>query len=295
MAAHRLGITRETACQIGGLRSHVAHAAALSAMRTSGCRSITPARMLGPAAPVGTNRRSFHEMISEIRPIAFNRSTMPSVKPESSMRNSPITLTRRSSSPSCKLQDRASVEHGSEGVVWAERRRLAVDGLRDPGRRDQATDDALAIVGLQPVDAHGLVRQPLPDRQQQAGDDVELAVGELRHCGDLGLPGAGEVGPIGFLPMRVRQIAERNRRTLHRPEQADAPFDRAVIEHQARRRHLHGGASGLTVDEKPGTRIVGTLERLVERQWAIAIAAGDGEHSRLGAALRMDVERAPIV
>jgi hypothetical protein len=34
MAAHRLGITRETACQISGLRSHVAHAAALSASVT---------------------------------------------------------------------------------------------------------------------------------------------------------------------------------------------------------------------------------------------------------------------
>jgi hypothetical protein len=33
-AAHRLGITRETACQITGLRSHVAHAAALSASVT---------------------------------------------------------------------------------------------------------------------------------------------------------------------------------------------------------------------------------------------------------------------
>ena len=80
------------------------HAAALSAMRTSGYRSITLARIAVPSAPVGTNRRSFHEMISEIRPIAFSRSTMPSVKPESSMRKSPMTLTRRSSSPSssCK-------------------------------------------------------------------------------------------------------------------------------------------------------------------------------------------------
>ena len=99
-AAHCFGITRETACQISGLRSHVAHAAALSAMRTSGCRSTTLARMSGPDARIGTNRRSFHEMISEVRPIVFNGSTMPSVKPESSMRNSPIALARRSSRPS---------------------------------------------------------------------------------------------------------------------------------------------------------------------------------------------------
>jgi hypothetical protein len=58
MAAHHLGITREASRQIGGLRSHVAHAAALSAIRTSGCRSIIWARTPGPDAAVGTNRRS---------------------------------------------------------------------------------------------------------------------------------------------------------------------------------------------------------------------------------------------
>ncbi len=57
-------------------------------------------RDAGPFTPVGTNRRSFHEMISEIRPVAFSRSSIPSVKPRSSTRKSPMILTRRSSSAS---------------------------------------------------------------------------------------------------------------------------------------------------------------------------------------------------
>src|SRR6266851_4983773 len=37
-----------------------------------------------------------------------------------------------------------------------------------------------------------------------------------------------------------------------------------------------------------------TVERLGEGEWPVAIAAGDGEDLRLGAALRMDVERPAI-
>ena len=180
------------------------------------------------------------------------------------MRNSPITLARAKLKAVLKVQDRASIEYGSEGIAWAERRGLAVDRLRDPGRRTQSTDDALAVIGLQPVDAHGLVREPLPDRQQQPGDDVQGAVGELEHCGELSLPCAGEVGSARLLPMGVRQIAARDCRSLHGPQQADALFDRAVVMHQARRRHFHGRASGLGVDEKPRVRTIHAIERLVE-------------------------------
>ena len=67
MAAHRLGIARETVCQIGGLMAH-GYAAARSAMRSSGNRSSNFARMPVPVASVGTNMRSFQEMISWNRP-----------------------------------------------------------------------------------------------------------------------------------------------------------------------------------------------------------------------------------
>src|SRR3546814_19805319 len=43
-------------------------------------------------------------------------------------------------------------------------------------------------VGLQPVDAHVLARQTVPDRQQEPCDDVELAHRELRDLADLPPP-----------------------------------------------------------------------------------------------------------
>ncbi len=67
VAAHRLGITRETVRQIGGLMAH-GYAAARSAMRSSRNRSSNFARMAGPLVSVGTNMRSFQEMISWNRP-----------------------------------------------------------------------------------------------------------------------------------------------------------------------------------------------------------------------------------
>ncbi len=67
VAAHRLGIARETVRQIGGPMAH-GYAAARSAMRSSGNRSSNFARMAVPVASVGTNMRSFQEMISWNRP-----------------------------------------------------------------------------------------------------------------------------------------------------------------------------------------------------------------------------------
>ena len=58
--------------------------------------------------------------------------------------------------------------------------------------------------------------------------------------------------------------------------------------------NLHGRAPGLTVHQQPGTRVICPVERLGEGEWPVAIAAGDGEYLRLGAALRMDVERPAI-
>ncbi len=67
VATYRLGIARETVRQIGGLMAH-GYAAARSAMRSSGYRSSNFARMAVPVVSVGTNMRSFQEMISWNRP-----------------------------------------------------------------------------------------------------------------------------------------------------------------------------------------------------------------------------------
>ena len=83
-----------------------------------------------------------------------------------------------------------------------------------------------------------------------------------------------------------------DRGMLHRAHQADAALDRAVVQHQARRRHLHGGPPGLAVHQQPRTGLaIRHVQRLGQREWLVALAPQDGEHLRLGAALRMRVDR----
>ena len=72
---------------------------------------------------------------------------------------------------------------------------------------------------------------------------MDLAVGELRNLGDFGLPGAGEGVAVGFPPMGLRHHRQRDGGMLHRADEAHAAFDLAVVEHQARRGDLHGGAA----------------------------------------------------
>src|SRR3546814_11407653 len=63
-------------------------------------------------------------------------------------------------------------------------------------------------VGLQPVDAHVLARQTVPDRQQEPCDDVELAHRELRDLADLPLPKRSKPVVERRFPVRGREIAD---------------------------------------------------------------------------------------
>ena len=95
--------------------------------------------------------------------------------------------------------------------------------------------------------------------------------------------------------MRLGHHRQRDRRALHRPQQPDAAFDLAVVEHQARSGNLHGRAAGLRVHQEHGAGIVvGAAQRFGKREWPIALAAADGEDLRLGTGLGMDIERAPF-
>ena len=81
---------------------------------------------------------------------------------------------------------------------------------------------------------------------------------------------------------------------LHRPDQPHAPLDLAVVEHQARRRDLHGGSAGALVDQQHGARIGEPIQGLVQRHRTIALALDDGEQPRLRAGAGMGVDRAPV-
>src|SRR3546814_2013439 len=67
-----------------------------------------------------------------------------------------------------------------------------------------APDDPLAIVGLEPIDARGFLRQSLPDRQQKPGDHVHGAGRKHRHIGKFRLPCPLELASIGFPPLGFR-------------------------------------------------------------------------------------------
>ena len=48
-----------------------------------------------------------------------------------------------------------------------------------------AADDPLSGIGLEVIDPRRLLGQPLPDRQEQVGDDMDGAVGEFRALGEF--------------------------------------------------------------------------------------------------------------
>ena len=144
---------------------------------------------------------------------------MPSEKPVSSMRCAPMTRERRS----CRPPARSSTA-GRRAALQA--RPARGRGLRSPSAvrdpclgRDKAADDALAIIGLEAVDAHVLGRQPVPDRQQQAGDDVEARCRRIPAPRRSRPPTArANCAAVGLAPMRAAKSSER--RVVARPSAA---------------------------------------------------------------------------
>ena len=234
-------------------------------------------------------------MISEISPIAFRRSTMPSVKPQSSTRNEPITLARRRLSPSCSsriVRPSRTADQASAGAMLTP---SALTACATQAGETKPADDAFAGIGLQAIDPHGLVRQPLPDRQQQSGDDVKIAVRESGNLGEFPLPGLGKGGTVGLVPSACAPAP---------------PTDRAVrsIGRSRRTRRSTSPSSSMTLGagtctaarpdcaftSKSGPRVVRAVQCLREAERPIALAPADGEDLGLRTGLGMDIERTPI-
>ena len=109
-----------------------------------------------------------------------------------------------------KIEHGLAVEQCHKCGIGRERHGAGLDRSRDPYGRDPATDDTLAGIGLEPIHARGFIREALPDRQQQTGNDMDLAIGELRHVRDLCRPGPSEGLAVGFLPMGLRHHGQRD-------------------------------------------------------------------------------------
>ena len=150
------------------------------------------ATIFAASSPSGTNSRSFQAMISETSPSALSRSTRLSEKPVSSSRWRFITSERFRTSPSARTRlapscmTAATASFGDRAGASSLRISTRVAALAGETSRPMMR---FAFVGLQTIDARGLVGQAVPDGKQQAGDDMERALGEFRDGGDFGLPG----------------------------------------------------------------------------------------------------------
>ena len=76
----------------------------------------------------------------------------------------------------------------SESIVGRQVDGLQGGGIGRPGGRDAATDDALAIIGLESIDPCRLFGQSLPDWQQEASNDVDRAILEFRQLCQFCVP-----------------------------------------------------------------------------------------------------------
>src|SRR5262245_9609962 len=94
--------------------------------------------------------------------------------------------------------------------------------------------------------------------------------------------------------MALRHHSQWDLVLLHRPDQAYAPLDLAVVEHDARCRDLHGGSSRALVDQQGSTTIREVMKSVIQTHRMIALALGDREQPGLSASARMGVNCPPV-
>ena len=176
--------------------------------------------------------------------------------------------------PAVEFEDGAAVLQGGPGIGGAERGRVACDRLGDPGRRHEASDHALAVIGLEAVDAASLAGQPLPDRQQQAGHDMHAAFGEFWNVREFGIPGGREsrrdrLPAIGSRPAPRAAMAGRSIGRSRRTRRSTEPSSSIRL------------GAGTCTAARPDCALIEQLaagfrravERLVKRERPVAVLA----------------------
>src|SRR3546814_20674349 len=97
---------------------------------------------------------------------------------------------------------------------------------RCPGRRHPAANDAVAIIGLESINARGLIRQPLPDREQQPAYHVQCRGLESGQPGQLGFPCRAEHRAIRRLSMTCLPRFGLGNGIAEWPDKAPADMER---------------------------------------------------------------------
>ena len=188
------------------------------------------------AASSGKNSRRRQEIISLKKPKALSCSTSVSRKPVSSMRFAPMSVEIRKSHPAAKRDGPRLGEKRAMRVLGRKRRpAVEIEGdaeARHIGGWDQAADDALAFIGLQPVDLAGSARQMFPDGQEQAGDEMEVARPCGRNLAKLLEPCMRKFFLGRDLPMAAGELCFGNGIARQRPDQPQTFFNAAVIERE---------------------------------------------------------------
>ena len=119
---------------------------------------------------------------------------------------------------------------------------------------------------------------------------MQRALREGWHIVEFARPGERKGLPVGFLPMAVGHRFERGVMMLHRPDEPDAAFDLAVVEHDGGRGNLNGGAARSCVDQQLALAICEMGQRIFEQDRPITALLRDGQQPRLRARRRMRVD-----
>ena len=199
-----------------------------------------------------------------------------------------MTRTRRSCISAGEFDDRPALGQRRESGVWREARGGGVERRSHPFRRDLAADEALAGIGLEAVDARGVIGKPVPDRQQEARDDVDFAGGELRDLATSSAQArAKRRGRLRANGSRASASGMDGRSIgrISRTRRSTSPSSSMRLGAG----NLHGRAPRLGVDERQRVGVREAGERLGERDRLVAFTPGDGQKPRFGARARMGV------
>jgi hypothetical protein len=145
--------------------------------------------------------------------------------------------------PSCMTAAIAIANAGRAPTPENSRSATALAGTR-------AADDALALVGLQPIDSRRFIGKTAPDQKKRPRRPDGTYFLEFGNCGDLRPLDRMKLVRAHFLPMGALQHVDGIHIAIDRPQQSRARLNGAVVQHETRRSQFDRRAAGLLNDHE---------------------------------------------
>ena len=128
---------------------------------------------------------------------------------------------------------------------------------------------------------HAVGGQPVPQGEQEPGDEPQAGLGVGGQCLQLRLPERAPVRRLSVLPVGSRQRLARHRVAHGRAHEPHPVLHPAVVEHPRGRGHHQRGPSRTWVRHQPrasprGQRLVAHPQRPVGGEGLEPVAAADG-------------------